>query len=1021
MGRPSPPDQQALAPDKVSRLRSVLGPGRLGLVGSSYVLTVEPGECDLDRFEGFARQLADDSGLGPRARLYAADEALALCRGPLLGDLADEPFVGGEAVRFDQLRLRVAEQRVELLVALGDTAEALRSLEPLDIAHPYNERICELKMLALAGSGRVVEALRAYQSFRARLVEDIGIEPSARLTSREASLLRGHGAKPAKPPSGASRTAAPRSLGANRREGPWVGWNEPIATRPTFVGRESTMAALRRDLLRADGLRGCVLTGEGGVGKTRVVIELMAAARQAAVPVRLLRCRSNQPLLSPLSSLTSGFGPAPQVDWRPSDASARLIARFAGELARELPAGILVVEDLQWADGGTLDVVASFALGASVQRSDIAVVLTTRPLLPGDERQRWLAMFLRDIPSTTVNLQGLSEPEVFELLSQAAGLQPAPALSDELHWRGGGNPLLALTGLENLRAGNGLQTDGNNLMARHASVVNLPADLTGLLDDTLAQLSALTRQALMESALSYGEPRIEDLPASAAVGTSAVADALREAQDAGVVELHDGAVTFRHDLYRYVISAKAAPRDLPALHQALLTRIWPTDAHRAPPSSGRLMAAAHHAEQSGELLSPAARLNILQTAGESALHHTDWAVAARWLRQALALSPAVELSPAELMRLQYSTAAATYRAHDQQAQSLLPKVIEEARQAGDLERSGLALLDYCRALAGQSTPLPALPMGMVERFVEDAIEQLPELCARLLAMLAEYESTVGNRVAAGEHLSRADALANRSRGELLQAEISFAAGLAAVTDLDLVQAADRFERSVQLATRADSRWVMSWGLGRLMFVKLLEGAFYDMERIGSHVRAVQISAGTWGELSFSTMVQAHLHDVRGEDDLCEARSAEAERLVHRSGFSFTTRFLYPLILQRAASRGDLQAFDDADAKWARTSSRVPGVFKALRAAVAGDIDLAKSMTWRRVDGVNLAPGHLSVLAAQCEVAMRTGQEDLALLCIDALDVAAARGVAYLPSAQRMVEDQRAALTEVAQLVGPATR
>ena len=83
--------------------------------------------------------------------------------------------------------------QIELLEAeleLGHHSRLVGELEMLVAAHPYQERLRELLMLAMYRSGRQAEALQAYKAARRMLSEELGLEPGQALRELEAAILR---------------------------------------------------------------------------------------------------------------------------------------------------------------------------------------------------------------------------------------------------------------------------------------------------------------------------------------------------------------------------------------------------------------------------------------------------------------------------------------------------------------------------------------------------------------------------------------------------------------------------------------------------------------------------------------------------------------------------------------------------------------------------------------------------------------------------------------------------------------
>jgi YVTN family beta-propeller protein len=186
----------------VSRLRKVLrtdGDADEDITGDEVLLTrprgymvrVEPGELDLERFE---RLLAEgEAALGendPRRANDLLSEALALWRGPPLADVEFGSVARNEVGRLEELRLRAQERWIETEVALDRHAEAVGVLEALVAEHPLNERLRAQLMVALCRCGRQAEALDAYRDLRRTMVDELGLEPGSALRELERAILR---------------------------------------------------------------------------------------------------------------------------------------------------------------------------------------------------------------------------------------------------------------------------------------------------------------------------------------------------------------------------------------------------------------------------------------------------------------------------------------------------------------------------------------------------------------------------------------------------------------------------------------------------------------------------------------------------------------------------------------------------------------------------------------------------------------------------------------------------------------
>jgi DNA-binding SARP family transcriptional activator len=165
----------------VSNLRKALanGDGGEAIVthGRGYELHIDRDHIDVARFE---RLLAQG----------AAREALSLWRGPALADIVDQPFAGVEARRLEELRATAHEMAIEHDLDAGLHREVLAELETMLAQEPLRERLHAQRMLALYRSGRQAEALEAYRTARAMLVEQIGVEPGPELRRMQEAILR---------------------------------------------------------------------------------------------------------------------------------------------------------------------------------------------------------------------------------------------------------------------------------------------------------------------------------------------------------------------------------------------------------------------------------------------------------------------------------------------------------------------------------------------------------------------------------------------------------------------------------------------------------------------------------------------------------------------------------------------------------------------------------------------------------------------------------------------------------------
>jgi predicted ATPase/DNA-binding SARP family transcriptional activator len=265
----SPPPTAAKALSVfLSRLRAQLGEV-IVFSGGAYRLEAGDFELDANRL----RALLLRARAEPANRRDLLAEALALFRGEPLADVDSDGLVARWRRALELERLEAMIARVDSDLDEGVGAQLVVELEGLRDDNPYEERIWGQLMVALARSGRQADALETYQRVRRLLAYELGIEPGQSLARIHAAILDGgdgwlSGAAPtlvepdpAAAGSSLGAAAVPRPLGA-------------------LIGREGELSELSA-LMEDRQLRLLTLVGAGGVGKTRLALELAHRLQQS--------------------------------------------------------------------------------------------------------------------------------------------------------------------------------------------------------------------------------------------------------------------------------------------------------------------------------------------------------------------------------------------------------------------------------------------------------------------------------------------------------------------------------------------------------------------------------------------------------------------------------------------------------------------------------------------------------------------------------------------------------------------
>ena len=361
------------------------------------------------------------------------------------------------------------------------------------------------------------------------------------------------------------------------------GADELAAPTDGLLERGAETAALEGMLEAVRGGEGrmALLDGEAGSGKTALIDSF---CRRAAGSLRLLRGGCD-PLFTPRP-----LGPLIEVAEATGGELQRLVEEssqpfeVASALLRELQGArpvVLVLEDANWADEATLDVIRLLGRRVAEARALVVVSFRGREL----SRAHPLRVLLGEIATadtvTRIQLEPLSAAAVASLA------RPHGIDADELHRRTGGNPFFVT---EVLASGQ----EEIPVTAREA---------------VLARAARLPEQARLLLEAVAVVPQQTEIWLLEALAGDAI-DELERCLEAGMLASEAGGVAFHHELAR-----EAIEQALPAHRRAELHRVALTALAQPPHGDPDLARLAHHAEASGDV---GAVLRYAPAAGERA-------------------------------------------------------------------------------------------------------------------------------------------------------------------------------------------------------------------------------------------------------------------------------------------------------------------------------------------------------------------------------------------------------------------
>ncbi|MBI4318484.1 MAG: AAA family ATPase [Chloroflexi bacterium] len=448
-----------------------------------------------------------------------------------------------------------------------------------------------------------------------------------------------------------------------------------ILQKPPLIGRAAEMQDLSVRLTSAARGHGGVLflTGESGIGKTRLAREALAVATARKFQVLQGRaysvesCLAYAPILDAvgpflrrldiarqsrlvgglpdLGRLFSGLRLAPPEPLsdpalektRLFEAVACLIERLAGELPV-----LLLMDDLQWADPASLELFHYIARGLADQRV-LALATCTSPQLD-------LTRGLRPMMSSLQHAGLAREIVVSRLDAQSVGLltrsllgdEPPPMLSDLLSARAGGTPLYVEALVQAFVDGGQLSRRGGGWELRSDAANVLPATVREIVRQRLERLEPTERRVL-DLIVVAGSPASHALLRTASgMEDGVLLDALRLLRSTGLIQ-EEGAeleVVYRvtHPLLQEVAYAELPEVQRRRTHAAFADALEQLKSGDTSAGSGQaLERLAHHYRGAGQETDGARALEVLLAAGERAhqAHADD--EAARHFGAALAL------------------------------------------------------------------------------------------------------------------------------------------------------------------------------------------------------------------------------------------------------------------------------------------------------------------------------------------------------------------------------------------------
>jgi DNA-binding SARP family transcriptional activator len=810
-----PDDPRAALRWSLTKLRPLVDdPGANRLVADRERVGFEARGATVDLFE--AQALLD------RGVVEASTEALTRAAGELGGDFLEglelpdcyrfHEWCTAERERFRGLRLGVLDALVERLEG-PSPEEALRYARQRLAIDPLSDAAHARAVKLLARLGRTAEALAQFETCRRILERELGgrRSPLLELARMEIGKTEAR-ASPSPRAETESMTARPARSPPASREVPAARTPRRLVAR---AAERATLEALVRRTAEGGGGDVVLLSGEPGIGKSRLLAELEGLAKASGGTLlagRAYEAESVRPFGlwvdmlrgAPLEHIDSelrghlaplfpelGAGPSPT----PAESKARLfdgVARLLCDRATRAPV-ILAIDDLHWLDEASASLLYYVARVTAGARVGIACATRDGELEDNPGALRFVRGLRRDGRLSTVAVAPLDEVGTTALVHEAGGdgIDAARVFQES-----GGNPLFAL---ELARALAGGAHDG-------------PQPLDALFEERLARLTARAREVVVWAAALGREFQPEVLALVMGESLAHTAAALGELEHEGIAVGSGEGHAFTHELLR-----RAAYRQLTSGRQRLVHLAIARALAAAPDPGASWGDVVHHASLAND---SALAARACAAAGARALR-----MLARLQARAFAvrgLSYAAHLGAAGLpIRVELLEVAALSAAMDTARNVTLEQDAEEAvrlaREIGRPELAAKALfaLGFFRSAHGDFEGTHGVTLDAAEASRSAPPEESVPTLANTAFCLAIIERELPKARAL---LDEAAEMAKIHHLSIIDVEVGD--GYLAHLDGQVVHAKGALERGLALArSRADS-WRQSMALIRLAMIDL---------------------------------------------------------------------------------------------------------------------------------------------------------------------------------------------------------
>lgn len=788
----------------------------------------------------------------------AFEKAVTMYAGDLLPGFYDE-WVCAEREHLFQTYQETLEHLIRQKEDAGDYAAALGFAQQLLQCDPLREEVHRHIMRLYDLKGDRAAALHAYQQCAALLQRELDVTPSP-----------------------ATRQVYERLLSHRADASQLV----PLAGSFPLFGRTAEWARLQETWQQAahGSPRLVLISGEAGIGKTRLSEELLAWVDRQGLPISTAYCYAAEgasayaPVTTwlrgrPLAHLASPWrgevtrllpdlsqgsvapGPLTQ-DWQRQRFHEALVHAMLGpDLALEQPL-LLLLEDIQWCDADTLAWL-SYLLRYNA-RAHLLVVgtLRTEALSLDGPLSALLADLRRHNLLVEIGLQPLDPTQTSRLAEAALGQALDAEAAARLYRETEGNPLFivefARAGLVQAATAADIHTAG------------LPPLVLAAVTSRLAQLSAPAQRLMNLAAVIGREFTFDIINRASQQDEETIIEALDELWQHRIIrERGKRAYDFSHDKLRQVAYNRISPARRQHLHQHVAQALAALNAGRPDPVSGQI---GWHYQQAGENQAAA---EWLWKAGDYSARIGAYIEAVAYLKSALSLLPTDDPRRAELLCRIGAESVIPYGGD--QEMEFLRQGFDLAQQIGDQKTMARASLDMAWAMTHRGNNQEAAALAQAALAHAEAAGDQRTKCRAIISLgiLAYYRREYAQAM---QYLEMGMAIYQEIDPSLVPdipsaiANILNYEGLVCLDQKDFTAADRHWRRALELCKQSGNRHIQASVTINLAWSEFVQANFAQAEIIQAEAIRLCQEIGDHGGLAVSHNTLGHIALYRGQLD-----------------------------------------------------------------------------------------------------------------------------------------------------------